>query len=96
MIYTPINAGIFIIRARIAVWEFVEPCTVTNARILSLSIEADYVLLNEAEFRTSSGSIIYQEALGSENAEKIMDELSATGMDFEKFWSRKPKILKFL
>ena len=83
-------------------------------------IETDYVLLNGAEFRTSSGSIIYQEALGSENAEKIMDELSATGMDFEvntdqgdfstdikmcqsaselpdleKFWSRKPKILKF-
>lgn len=35
---TPISAGIFIIRARIAVWEFVEPCTVTKARILLLSI----------------------------------------------------------
>ena len=35
---TPIRAGMFIIRARIAVWELVEPWTVTNARILSLSI----------------------------------------------------------
>ena len=35
---TPINAGIFIIRARIAVWELVDPCTVTNASIFSLSI----------------------------------------------------------
>ena len=35
---TPISAGMFIIRARIAVWEFVEPWTVTNARILRLSI----------------------------------------------------------
>ena len=34
---TPISAGMFIIRARIAVWEFVEPWTVTNARILRLS-----------------------------------------------------------
>ena len=34
---TPISAGMFIIRARIAVWELVEPCTVTNPRILSLS-----------------------------------------------------------
>lgn len=46
-------------------------------------IEADYVLLNGAEFRTSSGSVIYQEALGREKAQKILDYLSAMGMDFE-------------
>ncbi len=35
---TPISAGMFIILARIAVWELVEPCTVTKARIFDLSI----------------------------------------------------------
>ena len=31
------SAGMFIVRARIAVWEFVEPALVTNARTISLS-----------------------------------------------------------
>lgn len=46
-------------------------------------IEADYVLLNGAEFRSSSGNIIYQEAMNTETAEKIIGYLSAAGMDFE-------------
>ena len=33
----PITAGIFMFLASMAVWEFDEPCAVTNARTLSLS-----------------------------------------------------------
>ena len=36
-ISVPINAGIAMVLAKIAVWEFVEPCTVTNESTLSLS-----------------------------------------------------------
>lgn len=46
-------------------------------------IEADYVLLNGAEFRLSSGKIIYQESMHGDIAEKMMDYLSCVGMDFE-------------
>ena len=46
-------------------------------------IEADYILLNGAEFRVSSGEVIYQEMIQRNVAEKLMDYLSAMGMDFE-------------
>lgn len=46
-------------------------------------IEAEYILLNGAEFRTSSGKVIYQEAIDMSLAEKIMEYLVAVGIDFE-------------
>lgn len=46
-------------------------------------IEVDYVLLNGAEFRASSGEVIYQEAIEKNLAEKIMNYLSDAGIDFE-------------
>lgn len=46
-------------------------------------IEADYVLLNGAEFRTSSGTVIYQEIIPENVAEKIVDYLSVAGINFE-------------
>lgn len=46
-------------------------------------IEADYVLLNGAEFRTSSGEVIYQESIEKNLAEKIISYLSDAGIDFE-------------
>lgn len=46
-------------------------------------IEAGYVLLNGAEFRVSSGEVIYQESMRRDTAEKLMDYLSCKGMDFE-------------
>lgn len=46
-------------------------------------IKADYVLLNGAEFRASSGTIIYQETIQRNAAERIMDYLSVMDMDFE-------------
>lgn len=107
------DAGIRFVAATGRAWSTAHPI------FQEAGIEADYVLLNGAEFRTSSGKVIYQEALGREKAQKIMDYLSAVGMDFEvntdqgdfstntkrcpsasefsdfeKFWSRKPKILK--
>lgn len=42
-----------------------------------------YVLLNGAEFRTSSGKVVYQEAIEKNLAERIMKYLSAVGIDFE-------------
>ncbi len=47
------------------------------------AIETDYVLLNGAEFRASSGEVIYQEIIEKNLAEKIIDYLSAVGIDFE-------------
>lgn len=46
-------------------------------------IDVDYVLLNGAEFRTSSGDVIYQEVMDMDVAQKVMDVLLAVGMDFE-------------
>lgn len=46
-------------------------------------IKADYILLNGAEFRTSSGAIMYQETIEKNLAEKIVNYLSTTGIDFE-------------
>lgn len=46
-------------------------------------IEADYILLNGAEFRLSSGEVIYQETIQRNIAEKLVDYLLAMGADFE-------------
>lgn len=46
-------------------------------------IEAGYVLLNGAEFRVSSGEVIYQESMRRDTAKKLMDYLSCEGIDFE-------------
>lgn len=46
-------------------------------------IEADYILLNGAEFRLSSGEVIYQETIERNIVEKLMDYLSSVGIDFE-------------
>lgn len=46
-------------------------------------INVDYVLLNGAEFRTSSGTVIYQEMIPEHVAKKIVNYLSETDIDFE-------------
>lgn len=46
-------------------------------------IEADYILLNGAEFRVSSGEVIYQETIQKDVAEKLVEYLLAMGIDFE-------------
>lgn len=46
-------------------------------------INGDYVLLNGAEFRTSSGKVIYQESIENYTAKKIIKYLSDVGIDFE-------------
>lgn len=46
-------------------------------------IDVDYILLNGAEFRVSSGDVIYQETIQRNVAEKLVDYLFAKGIDFE-------------
>jgi Cof subfamily protein (haloacid dehalogenase superfamily) len=50
--------------------------------IKAAGIEADYVLLNGAEFRASDGRLIYQEALDPARAQQVMEYLSQSGLDF--------------
>lgn len=46
-------------------------------------IKADYILMNGAEFRLSSGEVIFQEAIDKEISEEIMEYLLQLGIDFE-------------
>lgn len=46
-------------------------------------IWADYILMNGAEFRLSSGKVIFQEAIDKEIAERIIEYLLQLGIDFE-------------
>lgn len=46
-------------------------------------IETDYILLNGAEFRVSSGEVIYQETIQRNVAEKLVDYFLDMGIDFE-------------
>lgn len=71
------DAGIRFVAATGRAWSTAHPI------FRQAGLEVDYVLLNGAEFRTSSGDVIYQEALDREKAQKIMDYLSAKSMDFE-------------
>lgn len=43
-------------------------------------IKADYVLLNGAEFRASSGTIIYQETIQRNAAEKVIESNQNNGV----------------
>lgn len=46
-------------------------------------IKVDYILMNGAEFRLSSGKVIFQEAIDKEIAERIMEYLQQLEIDFE-------------
>lgn len=46
-------------------------------------LEVDYVLLNGAQFCTSSGNVVYKEIIESHLAEKILQYLLDVGIDFE-------------
>lgn len=57
----------------------------TTAHMLfqEAGLNVDYVLLNGAEFRTSSGKVIYRESIESFTAKRIVDYLLSVGADFE-------------
>ena len=76
-IETAQKAGIRFIAATGRAWGTAHPF------FQKAGIETDYVLLNGAEFRTSSGTVIYQEIIPENVAEKIVGYLSEEGIDFE-------------
>lgn len=71
------NAGIKFLAVTGRAWGTAHPI------FQEAGIEADYVLLNGAEFRTSAGEVIYQEAMDQEVAKKMINHLSDLGLDIE-------------
>lgn len=71
------DAGIRFVAATGRAWSTAHPI------FQEAGIEVDYILLNGAEFRISSGDVIYQETMGRDVAQKAMDVLLAMGMDIE-------------
>lgn len=71
------DAGIRFVAATGRAWDTAYPI------FREAGINADYLLLNGAEFRASSGEVIYQEAMEKNLAKKIMAYLTAEGIDYE-------------
>lgn len=71
------NAGIHFIAVTGRSWE------TAHQIFQEAGIEVDYILLNGAEFRISSGEIIYQEFIQQDVAEKVIDYLLTARVGLE-------------